>query len=310
MNKYLKYIYFAIVSAFTLFIFFEIRYGDAPANQGVQNESEEFKTLAEKRKILEGEIRKAELRMAGMRVDPEFESMIEVSEGTFTMGNEDGHWTEQPERQIRLSRYFIDKYEVTFAQYYAFVNATEHRRPRLAGYLGVDSKDLPRLMNFFSPVVGVSWEDAAAYCRWKGKRLPTEAEWERAAKGTGRQKWPWGDEARAEYANLKGEVDGAQYTSPVGAFPKDRSPEGLHDLAGNVMEWIADWYQEGYYRVMPALDPIGPKRGEQTAHFGEQRVIRGGSWNDSLTRAQTSVRFKMDPFYRDVTIGFRCARSG
>ena len=266
------------------------------------------------------EFKKAETQMAQIRIDPEYETMVLVPEGEFVMGDEQGNSTEQPERRIYLDRYWIDKYEATFVQYYAFVNTTGHRKPRLAGYLSVETRDLPRLMNPFSAVVGVSWDDAVAYCHWKGKRLPTEAEWEKAARGTDRRKWPWGNEERAEYANLNGDADGSRYTSPVGAFTKDRSPYGAFDMSGNVMEWVADWYQEDYYAVMPARNPQGPEKGVQTAHFSEQRVIRGASWNDSLERARTTVRFKMNPTYqdmstglaigyRDVTIGFRCAKT-
>jgi formylglycine-generating enzyme required for sulfatase activity len=308
MSKYLTTIYLTMVIAFTLFIFFEIRYGGGQEQVAGQAESTEFKSMAQQLEETETEFQKAEAQMPQIKVDPEYETMVPVSEGEFVMGNNEGNSTEKPERKVYLERYWIDKYEQTFVQYFAFVNATGHRKPRLAGYLGVESKDLPRLMNPFSPVVGVSWEDAAAYCRWKGKRLPTEAEWEKAAKGTTQRKWPWGNQEKAEYANLKGEADNARYTAPAGAFRQDKSPYGAFDMAGNVMEWVADWYQEDYYTVMPTRNPVGPEKGVQTAHFDEQRVIRGASWNDSLERAQTTVRFKMNPNYRDVTIGFRCAK--
>jgi formylglycine-generating enzyme required for sulfatase activity len=308
MSKYLTYSYLTVVIVFALFIFFEIRYGGQEEVVG-QTQSTEFKSLAEKLEEAEQEFKMAEEQMSQIRIDPEYEVMFVVSEGEFVMGDNQGNSTEQPERKIYLDRYWIDKYEVTFVQYYAFVNATGHRKPRLAGYLGVEAQDLPRLMNPFSAVVGVSWEDAVAYCHWKGKRLPTEAEWEKAARGSDKRKWPWGNEERVEYANLKGDADGSRYTAPVGAFRKDLSPYGAFDMAGNVMEWVADWYQEDYYSVMPVRNPLGPEKAVQTAHFSEQRVIRGASWNDSLERAKTTVRFKMNPNYRDVTIGFRCAKT-
>jgi formylglycine-generating enzyme required for sulfatase activity len=309
MSKYLTYSYLAVVIAFALFIFFEIRYGAGNEDTMNQAPSTEFKSLAKQLEEAEQEFKKAEAQMPQIRIDPEYETMVLVPEGEFVMGNNHGNSTEKPEKKVYLDRYWIDKYEQTFVQYYAFVNATGYRKPRLAGYLGVETKDLPRLMNPFSPVVGVSWGDATAYCQWKGKRLPTEAEWEKAAKGTNQRKWPWGNEEQAEYANLKGDADDARYTAPVGAFRRDKSPYGAFDMAGNVMEWVADWYQEDYYAVMPPRNPVGPEKGVQTAHFSEQRVIRGTSWNDSLERAQTTVRFKMNPNYRDVTIGFRCAKS-
>ncbi len=309
MSKYLTYSYLTVVIVFALFIFFEIRYGGGQEETANQAESAEFKSTAKQLEETEQEFRKAESQMSQIKIDPEYETMVLVPEGEFVMGNNHGSSTEQPERRVYLNRYWIDKYEMTFVQYYAFVNATGHRKPRLAGYLGVETKELPRLMNPFSAVVGVSWEDAVGYCRWKGKRLPTEAEWEKAAKGMDPRKWPWGNEERAEYANLKGDADDARYTAPVGAFRHDKSPFGVFDMAGDVMEWVADWYQEDYYAVMPTRNPLGPERGVQTAHFNAQRVIRGASWNDSLERAKTTVRFKMNPNYRDVTIGFRCAKS-
>ena len=307
MSRYLIYIYLVIVIVLTLLIFSEVRYGD-PLDPEMQVEPTGFKTIAEKTRLAKEAFREIEGRMARIQIDPEYESMVLVSEGEFIMGTSNGHWTEQPERTIYLDNFRIGKYEVTFAQYYAFFQETGHRKPRLASYLGVETEDLPKLMNPFSPVVGVSWGDAAAYCLWKGKRLPTEAEWEKAAKGVEPKKWPWGDEEEL-YGNVKGASDGARYTAPVGAFRKDRSPYGVMDMAGNVMEWVSDWYREDSYAHMPAINPLGPGRGAETAHYREQRVIRGGSWNDSIHRAYTTTRFKMDPVYRDITIGFRCAKS-
>ncbi len=165
-----------------------------------------------------------------------------------------------------------------------------------------DAAGIPVLLNPYSPVVGVSWDDADAYCYWKGKRLPTEAEWEKAAKGIDQRKWPWGDEENPNFANLVGAEDGFRYTSPVGSFKQDKSPFGVYDMAGNAMEWVSSWFQEDYYQIMPVLNPKGPAK-------GENRGIRGGSWNDSILRAKTTIRFKTRPTYRDVTIGFRCAKS-
>ena len=308
MNRTLKYIYLVFIVVFAFFIFYQIRYGEQPNVLSQAPQDSEFKTLARQREEAEAQFAIIEEMLDQIPIHPELEQMVPVPAGHFLMGNLQGHWTEQPVREIYLDNFLIDQYEVTFAQYYAFVNATGHRKPRLAGYLGVDPTDLPRLMNPFSPVVGVSWEDAAAYCLWKEKRLPTEVEWEKAAKGTRQRKWVWGNEAKP-YANVKGEADGVRFSSPVGAMKNDRSPYGAMDMTGNVMEWVADWYQEDYYSIMPERNPLGPGRGTETAHYRIQRVIRGGSWNDSLMRAWTSTRFKMDPMYRDVTIGFRCAKS-
>jgi formylglycine-generating enzyme required for sulfatase activity len=220
------------------------------------------------------------------------------------MGSRSGGYDEQPEKKISLAGYHIDRYEVTFAQFYNFTSETGHRKPRLVGYLGnVETEDLPLFMKPFYPVVGVSWDDAAAYCRWKGKRLPTEAEWEKAARGADQRKWPWGNQEGANYANLIGEEDGFRYTAPVDYFKQDKSPYGVYGMSGNAMEWVSDWYQEDYYRILPVSNPAGPAS-------GNLRALRGASWNDSIDHARTTMRFKMIPRYRDVTTGFRCAKSG
>ncbi len=299
MSRLLKWLYLALVLAIVVILQIGIsRTGKVPGADGEAG----YTPLATKIKEAEKGMKTAEAQMAAVRIDPEYDRMVAIPGGPFFMGDANGGAIEQPERTITLSPYHIDAYETTFAHYYAFVAATGHRKPRLAGYLAVDSSGLPFLMNPFNPVVGVSWDDASAYCLWKGKRLPTEAEWERAAKGTGRRVWAWGDEAQPSFANLVGGEDGFKYTAPVGAFRRDRSPDGVYDMTGNAMEWTADWFNERAYAMMPASDPSGPPS-------GRERVIRGASWNDALERGRTVTRFKMRPEYRDVTIGFRCARS-
>ncbi|MEW6324172.1 MAG: formylglycine-generating enzyme family protein [Nitrospirota bacterium] len=235
-------------------------------------------------------------------VNPAHDAMILIPAGEFLMGNERGQNNERPVRKINLDAYWIDKYEVTMAQFYAFVAATSHREPRLAGYLAVESVELPSFLEADKPVVGVSWLDADAFCRWKGKRLPTEAEWEKAAKGTGQRAWPWGDQPIPTVVNLEGIEDHFPGTAPVDYFSEGQSAYGVYQMAGNAMEWTNDWYDEHYYKVMPAKNPAGPP-------IGDEKVIRGGSWHDSFRYSHTYSRFKMLPEYRDVTIGFRCARS-
>ena len=121
------------------------------------------------------------------------------------------------------------------------------------------------------PVAGVDLRDATIYCKWRGKRLPTEAEWERAARGTEERRWPWGDAFDPSKVNMRNAADGWETSAPVDAFPEGRSPVGAFQMAGNVWEWTTDWYSPTYYRNSPRRNPKGPKT-------GPRRIIRGGSW--------------------------------
>jgi formylglycine-generating enzyme required for sulfatase activity len=306
MNKYLVLLFLAFIVVIIVILQVGIRRSGTPQDIRIRTESEDqgYEPMAKKVQRAKEELALAEreVEQASLSIHPAFESMVFIPAGEFTLGYGPGLNNEKPERRVSLKGFFMDVYEVTFAQYYAFVRATGHRKPRLAGYLGVESADLPYLLKPDSPVVGVSWYDAADYCAWKGKRLPTEAEWEKAAKGTGRQRWPWGDEELPKRANLQGTHDGFDGTVAVDRFKEDVSPYGVYGMAGNVMEWTQDWYDEVYYEALPASDPPGPPS-------GQERVIRGASWHDSIQRARTTARFKAFPEYRDVTIGFRCARS-
>lgn len=302
MSKQVIWFYLLIVFVILGIMLVGIYVENDPRESGEESAKSGFKPLSVRVKEATAEMRAKEETLRTMTADSQFDREVHIPAGETVIGDRDGQVTEQPERKIFLGGYYIDQFEVTFAQYYRFVKTTGHRKPRLAGYLAVGSENLPFFMDPYHPVVGVSWLDGYEYCKWKGKRLPSEAEWERAARGLDGRKWPWGDSMQPGASNLLGEEDDFKYTAPAGSFPLDRSPEGVFDMAGNAMEWVQDWYREDYYRNMPAENPAGPAT-------GELKGIRGASWNDSVKRARTTIRFKAPPEYRDVTIGFRCARS-
>jgi sulfatase modifying factor 1 len=309
MTTPLKLLFLAVVMGVMVMLFMGIYAGGGPADilkKESQNTtpSKGFKPIAERMKTAKEGFKNAEQELKTTRLNPIYETMVFIPAGNFIMGLRDGDYDEQPERKISLGGYSIDRYEVTFAQFYNFIEKTGHRKPRLVGYLGnVETEDLPLFMKPFNPVIGVSWDDANDYCSWKKKRLPTEAEWEKAARGDDQRKWPWGNQEEPGNANLIGEEDGFRYTAPVDYFKQDKSPYGVYGMAGNAMEWVSDWYQEDYYQILAVSNPAGPAT-------GDYRVLRGASWNDSIDHARATTRFKMFPEYRDVTTGFRCAKSG
>jgi formylglycine-generating enzyme required for sulfatase activity len=225
--------------------------------------------------------------------------MVQISKGEFTMGSSE-HSDETP-HQVVLDSYFIDKYEVSNADYKEFMKATRHPAPAYW--------DDPRLNKPNQPVVGVNWYDGSAFCEWKGKRLPTEAEWERAAKGPQGSHYPWGhkiDPTRANYGQNEGK------TMPVDSYPSGVSGYGAYNMAGNVFEWVADWYDPNYFNVSQALNPQGPPSGYNFANQGPVKVLKGGSWLAPQTSLHTSHRFWNQPENNSygVGLGFRCAKSG
>lgn len=224
--------------------------------------------------------------------------MVQIPEGPFVMGSKDGDPDEAPEHQAYLSTYYIDKKEVTQGEYDRFIRATKRGKP----FIPVFEDDQSKILKPELPAIGMSWADADAYCRWAGKRLPTEAEWEKAGRGEGRRRYPWGDQFGAGNANVDGEEDGFKYLAPPGSFEAGRSPYGAYDMTGNVAEWVADTYKEDYYQKAPYRNPLGPEE-------GQHKVIRGGSWRETEHNARLSKRFQAKMWRTDSTIGIRCAKS-
>lgn len=232
--------------------------------------------------------------------EPVEEEVVSIPAGPFIRGTNAGGFDEQPQRTVVLGAFAIDRFEVTNFQYQQFVQATGHRK---SGPPSRYAKNMGKMRGPNQPVVYVSWDDAVAYCRWKGKRLPTEAEWEKAMRGTDGRLWPWGNVELANGANWARVQDGYDVTASVGSFKTDRSPYGVMDGAGNVMEWVQDWYSESYYKDGSDQNPPGPD-------YGVYRVLRGGGYTTAGGDIRITSRSKMVPDFRDETIGFRCAISG
>ncbi len=236
--------------------------------------------------------------------------MVYVPAGEFSMGSENGYDNELPVHTVYLDAYWIDKYEVSNAQYAAFLNATGGNQ-KMDGYYWVDAGDEAVRINEQNgtwkvqdgygdhPMVEVSWYGAQAYCEWAGGGLPTEAEWEKAARGTDERTYPWGEGIDCNLANYKNCVGN---TTAVGSYPGGASPYGALDMAGNVWEWVSDWYDDGYYSGSPAKNPHGPAD-------GAYRVLRGGSWYNDVNLLRAANRLRGNPNYTGVDNGFRCVVS-
>ncbi len=231
------------------------------------------------------------------------DNLILIPAGEFTMGSENRAPDEKPAHKVYLDAYYIGKYEVTNEEYYRFWKATgQHTPENFSDEHGVGVWP-DRVLKFpRHPVVGVSWDDAIAYAESVGMRLPTEAEWEKAAHGPIGRLWPWGNSLKP-YANTWNGGDGYDNgIAPVGSYPDGKSYYGVMDMAGNVWEWTADWYSDAYYTYSPQRNPKGPDT-------GSWRVIRGGGWTDDINRCATTFRFQFYPSLKTSFIGFRLART-
>ena len=228
--------------------------------------------------------------------------MAVIPEGKFLMGSRpgEGRPDERPQRKVYLDRFAIDVYEVTNKRYLKFIHSTGRKEPLnpygdklLSEESGIDNL----------PVVQVTWYDAVDYCRWAGKRLPTEAEWEKAARGIDGYSYPWGSQSpRTKPVNFERNWDGTKTLWPVGSQAETSSPYGIQDMAGNVREWTQDWYAPDYYANAPAQNPQGPPK-------GILKVIKGGSWHSFKADLRSAARGKGGFALKTDGIGLRCARS-
>ncbi len=221
--------------------------------------------------------------------------MALVPAGEFTMGStlrED----EKPVHRVYLDAFYMDKYLVTVGQYAKYLEATDMEVPP-----EWDIMNQPQHQK--RPVVNIRWSDANSYCKFAGKRLPTEAEWEKAARGTDGRLYPWGNEAPTRLHANFGKKEWASHMAlvPVGMFEMGKSPYGIYDMAGNAWEWVNDWYDHDYYKKSPAKNPQGPTT-------GKSKVVRGGNWLYVQDFLRSSFRFNAEPSARQFGYGFRCAK--
>ena len=222
--------------------------------------------------------------------------MVPIPAGEFAMGSDRGQDDEQPVHRVSLKTFYLDAYEVTVSRYAEFLRSQKPDPPfkwneALAG--AQDNK----------AVIGVNWYDARDYCRWVGKRLPTEAEWEMAARGTEGRMYPWGSvHPTKAHANAgQNQWRGYDTLTNVGRYEPGKTPEGVYDLAGNLWEWVADWYDPVYYQFSPRDNPTGPSA-------GPLKALRGGAWNNDSKTIRSANRAGYAPDARRNDVGFRCAR--
>lgn len=231
--------------------------------------------------------------------------MVLIPAGEYTMGSREEDKgvdnDERPAHRVNLDAFYIDQYEVTNSRYAKFFQKTKRAAPKYWS-----EQVLKQHGN--KPVVEVDWSDASAYCAWARRRLPTEAEWERAARGTDQRLYPWGDTTPdRSFANLDNCCDFKNHSAltEVGSLGRGKSLYGVYDMAGNVWEWVADWYDESYYIKSPERNPNGPSQ-------GILRVVRGGAWTSNPVSVRSAFRDKLSPSNRraaqDGDLGFRCAQ--
>ena len=244
--------------------------------------------------------------------------LVTIPAGDFTIGSKRidddpyGLWTqfddtELPQQRVRLDEFAIDRDEVSLGEYLAYLDR-ERRHPAeelqklLWHVITVHSVSDQTLARW--PALYVTWHDARGFCASQGKRLPTEAEWEKAARGPDGLLFPWGDASPDAERAMFGQhhVHEIPILSAVDSHAAGRSPYGLHHMAGNVAEWVHDWFGLDYYAYMPRKNPAGPAS-------GRYKGVRGGSWKSNIIMLRTATRSGFNPDQRSPTIGFRCAQS-
>ena len=259
------------------------------------------------------------------RVDLVFENpagdrheMLSIPAGTFEMGTYNGDINEAPVREVFLDSFLIDKYEVSNEKFLSFLSAMGRFTDKKGNIL-MDIRDIQSPVRYVNyrfelkslrrrldlerhPVTEVTWYGAREYCRWAGLRLPTEAEWEKAARGTDGRTYPWGEGFTSKKTNSMQGARTHVATTPVGHYPRGVSPFGAHDMVGNVQEWVEDRYSADYYEQEENANPKGPSS-------GLARVLRGGSWRERVKFLTATARTGSGPSASTDHIGFRCARS-
>ena len=214
------------------------------------------------------------------------EGMVYLPGGTFSMGSNFGKTNETPVHEVEIAPFYIEIHEVTVQEYSSFLEESGYPQPAYWQ---------PELDRPDDPVVGITWEAALAYASWSGKRLPTEAEWEYAARGgTAGTIYPWGNEPDRKHANFS-----STGIAPVKRFKPNGY--GIHDMIGNVWEWCSDWYSDDYYKVSPRNNPQGP-------FSGTHKVLRGGTWYSNEEQVRITNRYYSLPDIKSFHIGFRCVK--
>ncbi|MCL4275603.1 MAG: SUMF1/EgtB/PvdO family nonheme iron enzyme [Anaerolineales bacterium] len=225
--------------------------------------------------------------------------MVFVPAGEFTMGSDNGEPDEKPVHQVYLDAFWIDQTEVTNAMYTTCVAdggctppSSSRSYTRNSYYGNSEFNDYP--------VIYVNGYQANAYCQWAGRSLPTEAEWEKAARGTDGRTYPWGEGISCDNANYYAGRLCVGDTSKVRSYESGKSPYGAYDMTGNVWEWVNDWYSSAYYEESPLLNPLGP-------HSGQTRIARGGAWSTREYRSRSTYRNSISPTIDGDGLGFRCS---
>lgn len=219
-------------------------------------------------------------------------SLIELNPGDLFSTDRHALGPENPAHNVEIDSFYIDTHEVSHGNYMEFVKTNKVKKPLFWNN--------PNFNNEKQPVVGISWKEAQSYCTWKGGRLPTEAEWEKASRGKRSVDYPWGNEPPdSTKLNFNQEI---KKTTPIGSYEAGKSDYGVYDLAGNVSEWIYDWHLAEFYLFSPKRNPTGPKK-------GQYKVIRGGNWRNNPEDVKMVYRNATIPSIRKKTLGFRCAQS-